>query len=448
LWTNVTVVSATITNGGGLVVPDDRQTLVYDLDGNLAFDGTWSYEWDGENRLKVMTMTDVVSIEKTNRLRLEFAYDYQGRRVQKIVSTNSTGSVFVPQSTNRFIYDGWNLLAGVTSDLGLLTSFTWGNDLSGTMGEAGGIGGLLLVTTHGSPGTNAFVAYGGNGNVTALVKEGSNPIAARYEYSPFGETLRITGPMAKVNPFRFSTKFVDGESGLIYYGSRYYNPVLGRWISRDPIDEADVLNLYNAFRNSPGSYYDPDGRLVVDITVSSLLQSFLRGGLIGGSVSAVAKAVFSKGRVNWSEVSKSFAKGFATGAITGITGNLMKAFAPAFAATGVRGEPTITAGLIMGGFNAGIGFAAGTWINGEDLSETLSTQQGRFGAAVAIGLGAALGATGVYAQENDWFGGATLDTALQVAGSFGGAAALEFYEVAETVRGIIGGYRDRISDQQ
>ena len=61
LWTNVTVVSAKITNGGGLIVPDDRQTLVYDLDGNLTFDGTWSYEWDGENRLKLMTMTNVTT---------------------------------------------------------------------------------------------------------------------------------------------------------------------------------------------------------------------------------------------------------------------------------------------------------------------------------------------------------------------------------------------------
>ena len=54
---------------------------------------------------------------------------------------------------------------------------------------------------------------------------------------PFGEVLRESGPMAKANPLRFSTKFQDDESGMLYYGYRYYNPSTGRWVSRDPIDE-------------------------------------------------------------------------------------------------------------------------------------------------------------------------------------------------------------------
>jgi len=57
------------------------------------------------------------------------------------------------------------------------------------------------------------------------------------EYGPFGEVLRATGPMAKLNPFRFSTKYDDDEIDLLYYGRRYYNPSTGRWPSRDPINE-------------------------------------------------------------------------------------------------------------------------------------------------------------------------------------------------------------------
>ena len=53
----------------------------------------------------------------------------------------------------------------------------------------------------------------------------------------FGELLRATGPMAKVNPFRFSTKFHDDETDLVYYGYRYYNAGTGRWIGRDPVLE-------------------------------------------------------------------------------------------------------------------------------------------------------------------------------------------------------------------
>ena len=44
---------------------------------------------------------------------------------------------------------------------------------------------------------------------------------AVYQFGPFGELLRATGPMAMVNPFRFSTKYQDDETGLLYYGYRY-----------------------------------------------------------------------------------------------------------------------------------------------------------------------------------------------------------------------------------
>jgi RHS repeat-associated protein len=90
---------------------------------------------------------------------------------------------------------------------------------------------------------------------------------ANYEYGPFGEVIRATGPAAKLNPLRFSTKFTDDETGLLYYGHRYYNPSTGRWPSRDPIEEIgfqlfsssfgenqspdDTANLYSFVDNSP-----------------------------------------------------------------------------------------------------------------------------------------------------------------------------------------------------
>ncbi len=52
--------------------------------------------------------------------------------------------------------------------------------------------------------------------------------AAQYEYGSFGELLRATGQMPKVSLFGFSANFTDDESGLLYYGYRYYNPSTGR----------------------------------------------------------------------------------------------------------------------------------------------------------------------------------------------------------------------------
>jgi RHS repeat-associated protein len=70
-------------------------------------------------------------------------------------------------------------------------------------------------------------------------------VASCCEYGPFGELIRATGPMTKVNPFRFSTKYDDDETDLLYYGCRYYNPNIGRWPCGDPKEERGGLNLYD-----------------------------------------------------------------------------------------------------------------------------------------------------------------------------------------------------------
>ncbi len=67
---------------------------------------------------------------------------------------------------------------------------------------------------------------------------------------PFGEVLRATGPMAKANPFRFSTKYQDDETDLLYYGYRYYSASTGRWNSRDLMAELGGENLYAFVRNA------------------------------------------------------------------------------------------------------------------------------------------------------------------------------------------------------
>jgi RHS repeat-associated protein len=122
----------------------------------------------------------------------------------------------------------------------------WGDDLSGTMQDAGGVGGLLALTEPSNPlATNAqFVAYDGNGNVSALVDGGSGALTANYEYGPFGEGVRATGPLAKGDPFRFSTKYCDDQTDMIMYTARPYAPFIGHFLSRDPIEEDGGLNLY------------------------------------------------------------------------------------------------------------------------------------------------------------------------------------------------------------
>ncbi len=103
-----------------------------------------------------------------------------------------------------------------------------------------------------------FPGYDNNGNVVGYWSE-SGAFVAEYAYDAFGNTLSATGPMAAFFSHRFSTKYFDDDTGLYYYGYRWYSPWLGRWISRDPIEEDGGENLYAFCNNSPFVFIDAYG---------------------------------------------------------------------------------------------------------------------------------------------------------------------------------------------
>ena len=76
-----------------------------------------------------------------------------------------------------------------------------------------------------------------------------------YQYDPFGNITHQkdfdTTGVVHDNPYRFSTKFTDDETGLVYYGFRFYSTVIGRWLNRDPVGERGGANLYGFVFNKP-----------------------------------------------------------------------------------------------------------------------------------------------------------------------------------------------------
>jgi RHS repeat-associated protein len=100
-----------------------------------------------------------------------------------------------------------------------------------------------------------FPLFDHNGNATHYVSE-QGSIAAQYTYDAFGRTLTATGPLADAFRHRFSTKYFDVESGLYYYGYRFYAPELMRWLSRDPLKERSSPNLYILVGNTPVVFWD------------------------------------------------------------------------------------------------------------------------------------------------------------------------------------------------
>lgn len=235
------------TINGSYTVPKTSQLFTYDNDGNMTSDSLWSYTWSGENQL--------VKAEKANSQKIEFAYDYLNRRISK-KNYIYGGSTWNLTSHIKFIYDDWNMIAEINENSNtVVRTYLWGLDLGGSLHDAGGIGGLLAVEDSND---TYFPAYDGNGNIMAYVNTIGQKVA-EYEYDPCGKIIKKDGSCSDEFRFRFSTKYLDKETGLSYYGYRYYSPEIGRWISRDWKEgdsESKDINLYCWLGNSSVNFVD------------------------------------------------------------------------------------------------------------------------------------------------------------------------------------------------
>ena len=245
--------------------PGDTWFLSHDDDGNLTYGPVPGYPstdpapsepvrgwfvWDAENRLIDATADQYLYYAGTTR-----RYDPLGRLIWETGGgTGAPGTIYV--------YDGWNRIAqyALTWDVSTMApaaalthTYLWGPDLSGAFQGAGGVGGLLAVNRVNS--TMAYPAYDGNGNITEYL-DATGGVLAHFEYDPFGNTV-VSTDYDNSFAYRFSTKPIDQATGWYYYGYRWYDPLTGRWPSRDPIAERGGINLYGFVGN--------DGARRVDI---------------------------------------------------------------------------------------------------------------------------------------------------------------------------------------
>jgi RHS repeat-associated protein len=187
----------------------------------------------------------------TNQWKSEFSYDGLGRRR---ISKDYTwsGASWTVTNEVRYVWDGMAVLQERDGANAVKVTYTRGLDLSGTMQGAGGIGGLLARTD--SSGSTYYHCDAG-GNVTAMTDSSGN-VVARYLYDPFGNLLAKSGPLADVNKYRFSSKEVHPNSGLYYYGYRFYEPNLQRWLNQDPIGIRGGMNEFGFVGNKPMNKID------------------------------------------------------------------------------------------------------------------------------------------------------------------------------------------------
>jgi RHS repeat-associated protein len=229
------------TISGKYYVPKTPQAFTYDPDGNmltLSSDGVlWNLTWNGENRLIVA---------ESAACRLEFTYDYMGRRVNKQVYTGSVGN-WTLASESKYVYDGYYQIAEFDGSDNMLKSYLR-------------VGGEIYAVTDTNQSATYFYMTDGNKNIMTLVDASGN-VQADYTYDPFGRIIAKSGAYADTNAFRFSSEFYDTETNLVYYNYRYYSPDLGRWTKRDPIEEQGGSNLYGFTKNNSISKVDQLGLL-------------------------------------------------------------------------------------------------------------------------------------------------------------------------------------------
>jgi RHS repeat-associated protein len=190
-----------------------------------------SYTWDFENRL-----TQAV-VPGTNGGTTTFKYDPFGRRIQK------SG----PLGTTNYLYDGKNTDAAVLEELDIsgnvLARYAQSPDVDEPLAEL-------------RSGVTSYYQQDALNSVTSL-SGGTGALASTYTYDAFGNLTASSG--TRTNPYRFTAREFDPETGIYEYRHRYYDSSVGRFISEDPIGLNGGANFYRYVLNNPVKWTDAMG---------------------------------------------------------------------------------------------------------------------------------------------------------------------------------------------
>jgi len=258
-------------NAANQLFTSKRYLYSYDTNGNLIAKqndhgrerDNWTYEYDYENRL-----IKAIRAEWDGIKTVSFKYDPFGRRIEKKVEEVEGGRL--ESKTYAYVYDNEDIILEIKS----------GKDEDGD-NDGGRKAGLLKHWqkrvakpaisrfVHGpgideplaveQKGRTFFYHADGLGSIVSLT-DAKGHVIQSYEYDSFGNMQHHGGEVKQ--PYSYTGREWDKELGLYYYRARYYDPVIGRFISKDPIGFAGGdVNLYRYVGNGPVLRTDPTGKI-------------------------------------------------------------------------------------------------------------------------------------------------------------------------------------------
>jgi len=183
------------------------------------------YTYDFENRLIQLSYPGMLA---------QYKYDPFGRRIEK----NVNGAI------TRYLYDGPNIVTEYDGAWNVQAQYTHTLEVDDP----------LTVTQ----GANTYYYHkDGLGSVVNLTDSAGNVVKS-YTYKSFAEIYSESGSLSQ--PFTFTGREYDTESGLYYYRARYYDPRAGRFLTKDTIGFAGGdVNLYRMVQNDPVNWVDLEG---------------------------------------------------------------------------------------------------------------------------------------------------------------------------------------------
>jgi RHS repeat-associated protein len=221
-----------LTDDANRLLSDDTYTYNYDANGNLTskteFVGgaTTTFTYDAQDQL--------VRIDHPDASVTTYSYDALGRRIEKDVSGTVT----------RYVYDGTSILL----------EYDGGNVLQSRYSHGNSIDQPLAVERGGSL---AYYQTDHLGSVRQLTNV-AGTVVNSYDYDSYGRIESAVEGVAQ--PFRFTGREFDAESGNYYYRARYYDPATGRFLAEDPLAfSAGDSNFYRYAVNNPTRFVDPLG---------------------------------------------------------------------------------------------------------------------------------------------------------------------------------------------